>query len=296
MIRRCLSNVGSTPVVWGVTLHAPEFRTGPLPISKPGQGWAAPATHHPSIELIWRVLKPSDRTALQRLLDGILAWVHPILHHPRTAPQSGHAAEQAQALSSSKEGEAQWTCVAINCTQRKSEGQHSPEASAASRLPAIIPVPSLTGPAQTDIPHSTIDESQPHTKAVLDVMKEEMKSPLKAVSTQCCSMLLNNCRKTPSTVTNLSPITSAQQVAPMLHCSNESAPFPQVLFFPVSRVLGSAGFSQSIQASETISSSLSRSSASQTYQILNNSHPKPRLALYAQSRSLASLRFISCAF
>jgi hypothetical protein len=77
VIRRCSSNVGSTPVVWGTTLRAPEFQTGPLPISKPSQGWAAPATRRTSIELVWRVLKPPVRMAVQRPLNEVVGKLKP---------------------------------------------------------------------------------------------------------------------------------------------------------------------------------------------------------------------------
>lgn len=65
VIRRCLSDVVSTPVAWSATLRSPEFRMGPLPISKPSQEWAAPATRRPSLELVWGVLKPPNRMAVR---------------------------------------------------------------------------------------------------------------------------------------------------------------------------------------------------------------------------------------
>ena len=72
VIRRCLSDVVSTPVTWSAMLRSPEFRTGPLPVSKLNWEWAAPATRRPSLELVWQVLKPPNRMAVRRPLNEVV--------------------------------------------------------------------------------------------------------------------------------------------------------------------------------------------------------------------------------
>ena len=184
----------------------------------------------------------------------------------------GPVVKRALTLSSLKEGEEWQACDADISIQTKSKEQILPSSETAHKQSMPIGCPSevvegmwftraTTYTQECMNTHSAVDDKcihhvqkippgkmmEPvnlwHSMNVIREIEEvsiDSCSPdawanrtlLKVGSPQSSNLQIHNCKKTPSMVTNSLPVMSAQQVALVPHCSNESALFLQVLPSP----------------------------------------------------------------